>query len=150
MGIDIYMNPNVIESDGHVGYSDEATGFDTCAGHQGYLREAYHGGPYVTEVLVPEAFAWSRWLYEDCPVPCVDWPEELDRTLAAGAPIRWQTMHDRLPDALDAFEERIRKVYPDTTEDLKAAQWKAFVDFVELAERIERLTGEAVQVYASY
>lgn len=150
MGIDIYMKPNTLDDQGGVGYSDEAHGFDTTAGHQGYLREAYHGGPYVTEVLVPEAFAWTRWLYEDCPVQPEDWPEELHMMFSAGAPIRAATLRERLPEARDAFERRIAKVYPDTDPELKAQQWQAFVNFVELAERIEAATGEPVQVYASY
>ena len=35
------------------------TGFDTTAGKVGYLREAYHGGPYVTHYLLSEAFEAS-------------------------------------------------------------------------------------------
>jgi hypothetical protein len=150
MGIDIYMRPNRLDSDGGVGYSDEASGFDTTAGQHGYLREAYHGGPYVTEVLVPEAFAWVGWIYETCPVPVEDWPEELELVLAAGAPIRAATLRERLLPAEVAFWERIKNVYPNTDGDLAVEQWQAFVDFVELAERIEAATGEAVQVYASY
>jgi hypothetical protein len=35
----------------------QITGFSVVHGHVGYLREAYHGEPYATRVLVPEAFA---------------------------------------------------------------------------------------------
>jgi hypothetical protein len=35
----------------------QVTGFSAERGHVGYLREAYHGGPYVTKYLVAEAFA---------------------------------------------------------------------------------------------
>lgn len=34
----------------------QQTGFSVVHGHVGYLREAYHGEPYATRVLVPEAF----------------------------------------------------------------------------------------------
>jgi len=51
MGIDIYiMREKAPTKD------DKAELFDINQGHVGYLREAYHGGPYATELLVPEAF----------------------------------------------------------------------------------------------
>lgn len=53
MGIDIYArwrNQTKAEADA------QRTGFSITAGHVGYLREAYHGGPYVTKFLVREAF----------------------------------------------------------------------------------------------
>ncbi len=49
MGIDVYMNwGNGPSYDGNY---EEA-----FRGANGYLRESYHGGPYATVVLVPEAF----------------------------------------------------------------------------------------------
>lgn len=53
MGIDIYA-----AWDGQTVADRQAqyTGFSTTAGSVGYLREAYHGGPYVTNWLMPEAF----------------------------------------------------------------------------------------------
>lgn len=150
MGIDIYMSPNTIDDDGVGTDETNIRYFDTTNGDAGYLREAYHGGPYVTEVLVPEAFEWTRWL-GDCPNDATDdWPADLEYWLRRGAPIHASVMRGRLVEALEAFERRIANVYPDTDEKLKAEQWQAFVDFVELAERIEAATGEAVQVYASY
>jgi len=52
MGIDIYASWATMTK-----HDKEAqlTGFSS-KGHVGYLREAYHGGPYATRVLVPEAF----------------------------------------------------------------------------------------------
>lgn len=53
MGIDIYARwkgQTKRERDA------QCTGFSVCHGHVGYLREAYHGGPYVTRFLVREAF----------------------------------------------------------------------------------------------
>jgi hypothetical protein len=57
MGIDIYA-----EWDGMTRPITRAqiTGFSVEHGHVGYLREAYHGEPYATTVLVPEAFEERR------------------------------------------------------------------------------------------
>ena len=53
MGIDIYMEwDNMTEEDKHA----QLTGFSIEHGHVGYLREAYHGNPYVTRFLLKEAF----------------------------------------------------------------------------------------------
>ena len=54
MGIDIYARwEGQTEAEKEAQY----TGFSTTAGAVGYLREAYHGGPYVTQWLMPEAFS---------------------------------------------------------------------------------------------
>jgi hypothetical protein len=54
MGIDVYMKwPRQTAAEEQA----QITGFATDAGKVGYLREAYHGGPYVTHFLVQEAFA---------------------------------------------------------------------------------------------
>lgn len=53
MGIDVYMHwheQSEEEKDA------QFTGFSVVSGNAGYLREAYHGGPYVTHYLVAEAF----------------------------------------------------------------------------------------------
>ena len=57
MGIDIYA-----QWDGMTAQEEAAqvTGFSIEHGHVGYLREAYHGEPYATKVLVPEAFETGR------------------------------------------------------------------------------------------
>src|SRR6185437_13507487 len=57
MGIDIYA-----EWDGMTEREKQAQicCFSIFHGHVGYLREAYHGEPYATKVLVPEAFEELR------------------------------------------------------------------------------------------
>jgi hypothetical protein len=51
MGIDVYLNwRGKSEADKKAQF----TGFSTQAGNVGYLREAYHGGPYATAVLISE------------------------------------------------------------------------------------------------
>lgn len=53
MGIDIYAHWN-----GQTRRERKAQvmGWSVVHGHVGYLREAYHGGPYVTRFLLREAF----------------------------------------------------------------------------------------------
>lgn len=127
MGIDIYMRWN--------GQTEEEkkaqiTGFSIAHGHVGYLREAYHGAPYATEVLVPEAFD-AEETGDD---------EEEDR----GVPISAKVLRERLPDALDACRRRYR-------DEPRCIEWstKSFTDFVELAERKEAETREPVRIIAS-
>jgi hypothetical protein len=57
-------------------------------GAVGYLREAYHGEPYATKHLVPEAF---------------DNPD--------GATISATKLRERLPEALRLAEVRERTIY---------------------------------------
>lgn len=53
MGIDIYSKWRGQTKDES---EAQSTGFDITQGRVGYLREAYHGGPYVTHYLLREAF----------------------------------------------------------------------------------------------
>jgi hypothetical protein len=54
MGIDIYLE---WEGKDKQPKDDQLNiGLSTTSGHVGYLREAYHGGPYATHILVKEAF----------------------------------------------------------------------------------------------
>ncbi len=68
MGIDIYAEWRGMTQEES---NAQITGFDAAAGHVGYLREAYHGEPYATRVLVPEAFetgeARPPWLLDRLP-----------------------------------------------------------------------------------
>jgi hypothetical protein len=108
MGIDIYANWDdmTVEED-----AAQITGFDAWKGHVGYLREAYHGEPYATKVLVPEAF-------------------EKD-----GARIEAAILRGRLPEALRAAEQREREVYGETDAAEIECTLKSFRVFVELCER---------------
>ena len=53
MGIDIYMHWKDQTEEEH---KAQLTGFSVTSGDVGYLREAYHGSPYATKFLMPEAF----------------------------------------------------------------------------------------------
>jgi hypothetical protein len=123
MGIDIYMK---WEGQTDAEEARQITGFSVTAGRFGYLREAYHGGPYATRALVPEAFE------------------------GGGAPIPAAFMRERLPETLALAKEREQKIYKTTDPKEIALTLKSFVDFVRLAERMEKKTGHPVTIIASY
>ena len=132
MGIDIYArwrNQTAKER------KTQITGFSTGHGHVGYLRESYHGTPYVTEFLVREAFD----------------PERRELEQDGVVPISAKLLRSRLPRAIELCKERYEQVYklPANNEETKQA-CQSFVDFVELCERKEAETGVPVSIYASY
>ena len=128
MGIDIYARwPGQTEAEADA----QGTGYSIAHGHIGYLREAYHGEPYATRVLVPEAF---------------------DRVAnPAGAPISAETLRQRLPETLATATRRQQLVYKEGPDnDTTHIVLKSFSDFVELCERKERETGQPCSIVASY
>lgn len=127
MGIDIYAewrDQTPTERDA------QATGFSVVSGDVGYLREAYHGEPYATRVLVPEAFA-AR--FQD------------------GAAIPAAVLRKRLPKVLALVRARQLLIYKEgpTSENTRAVV-KSFADFVALCEAKERDTGAPCIIRASY
>ena len=123
MGIDIYAKWD------RMSMAEEAaqiTGFSVEHGHVGYLREAYHGEPYATKVLVPEAFTYGR-------------------TRIAAA-----TLQKRLPDVLHVAETREREVYGVTDAEDIDRVLESYRDFVALCVRKERETGIPCLIIASY
>jgi len=165
MGIDVYLEwKGKTEADTQAQY----TGFSTTHGHVGYLREAYHGGPYATAYLISE-----------------DWNDQPEQ----GFEIKASTLRKRLPAAVMASIYRENVVYGGDqaqAESLQAALTKifgdvpniqrrdftpnkeqvracgalikkrklppyalAFVDFVDLAERKEKETGNPCRVVVS-
>ena len=123
MGIDIYLRWELMTDDE---VDKQFRGYDITIGRDGYLREAYHGEPYATKTLVPEAFK------------------------ARGAPVRIaaSTLRDRLPETMKAALRREREVYRGSpNEDSPMIQ--SFVEFVELAEALEA-DGKSFTIFASY
>ena len=105
--------------------------FSIAHGHIGYLREAYHGEPYATRVLVPEAF--DHEAHPD------------------GARIPAETLRERLPETLETATRRQCLVYDEGPDNQNTRTvLKSFRDFVELCERKERETGEPCSIRASY
>lgn len=124
MGIDIYLEWNDITKEEK---KEQYTGFSIDHGHVGYLREAYHGGPYATQVLVPEAF----------------------RSQDGTACIPAKVLRERLPEAICAVITRAREIYNEEVDENNATI-KSFINFVELAEKKEDELGEPCTVIASY
>ena len=100
--------------------------FRADLGRLGYLREAYHGEPYATKVLVPEAF------------------EELR------VPIYAARLEDRLPATLVVAEQRERAIYGLTDQAEIDRVLNSYRDFVALCARKEAETGEPCLIVASY
>jgi hypothetical protein len=95
-------------------------------GHLGYLREAYHGEPYATKVLVPEAFEEHR------------------------VPIYAATLASRLPAVLVVAEQREREIYGETDKAEIDRVLKSYREFVALCARKEAETGEPCLIIASF
>lgn len=123
MGIDIYMR---WQGQTEVERNRQFTGFSIESGHAGYLREAYHGGPYVTKFLVAEAFSSPD-----------------------GAEIPAEILRDRLPAALTIARVRSSHIYNQDLDD-DSPVLMAFINFVALAESVEKMTGKPVTIIASY
>ena len=127
MGIDVYLNwKGKTEKE----EEDQVTGWSTEAGSAGYLREAYHGSPYATQILVPEAFE--------------------DENAGKNVSIFAKELRANLDEALKTFKERVQKLYPDMPPKDYKKREKSFIHFVELAEKKEKETGEPCTIYASY
>jgi hypothetical protein len=172
MGMDIYAEwPGMSAGD----RDGQIKGFSAVAGDAGYLREAYHGGPYVTRYLVAEAFAAAdaqatipakvlrarlptavlmhlyreQKLYGGGKDPSRIEAADLERALHAIAA-------DEITDGShDAFAAALTPESIETGERLIATGMlsktaKAFVEFVELCERKERETGAPCTILASY
>jgi len=177
MGIDIYAQwEGQTEEEKKVQY----TGFDTTAGRVGYLREAYHGGPYVTKFLLKEAFEGDG----EAKIPASVLKERLPATVLL-AMFRNQKVYgkEKHPEDLgkiedgaltelkkglenifkneivDATHEQIvREFTPATLQTGKdlieggmlPEYAKSFVDFVELCEKKEKELDEPCTIIASY
>jgi len=123
MGIDIYMEwDNMTEEDKHA----QLTGFSIEHGHVGYLREAYHGNPYVTRFLLKEAF------------------ESDDGT----AEISSKVLRIRLPEALKLHIKRQKEIYNEDI-NFESPSAESIISFVELAEMLHK-ANKNPKIIASY
>ncbi len=123
MGIDIYVKWKGQSQEEHDNQS--SSWFSVTAGKVGYLREAYHGEPYATKFLCPEAFETGQ------------------------AQIPAATLRERLPTTLALAEKRARKLYKAKHAEVEETK-QSFRDFVDLCERKEQETGEPVTILASF
>ena len=123
MGIDIYMNwDGMTEEDKQAQY----TGYSIEHGHVGYLREAYHGNPYVTRFLLKEAF------------------ESDDGT----AEISSKVLRIRLPEALKLHIKRQKEIYNEDI-NFESPSAESIISFVELAEMLHK-ANKNPKIIASY
>ena len=169
MGIDIYLEwDNMPEEDRKA----QATGFSITSGNVGYLREAYHGGPYATRILVREAFEANNC---KAPIPAAIMRERLTsltepdygatggHKLAAAVVELFNSMNaqddnhtfvradtTRPMSVEEAVRERMRRLYPDSTPEFVNEVVESFRSFVALAEEKENKTGKPCTVLASY
>lgn len=173
MGIDIYLEWDGKEEDESV--EQGAVGFNTTAGHVGYLREAYHGGPYATKILVREAFESEdcraripaarlrrRLTIPDRAAAGCDGGHDAAQMIAAalsklagknGTKIEPAFVADGNTPTMtveEAVRERYRTLYPDTDREHIEDVVQSFRDFVTLAELKEKQTGKPCVIYASY
>ena len=149
MGIDIYMNWDGITDDEK---KAQYTGFSTTSGDVGYLREAYHGGPYATETLLPEAFEWVQEignLMSCAEMAGSELPDDLLDLLSRGCPMQAETLMDRLGSTILRVRERIDKVYPMTSPEDADLVVSSYISFVDLALE-KQAEGKNIYVYASH
>lgn len=172
MGIDVYLRWKDQTEEEMRG---QITGF-RCDGRAGYLREAYHGGPYPSHILCREAFESETCEAE---IPAAVMRERLTSVtepargvsggdqaaqlimqmlagMTAGDPdltISGSHTGDSRTDPMtveEAARLRIANVYPDTSPEETEHYVQMYRDFVRLAELKERETGHPCSVYASY
>jgi len=171
MGIDIYLRwPNQTKAEKEGQY----TGFSITAGDVGYLREAYHGGPYATKHLLREAFNDEG----EAKIPASVLRERLPETImlaiyrehvvyGEGDPTVADVTNGVSPVVVKLLKEasavaKAKQEAPTLTpEQVKAAEALiatrtlpdyalAFVDFVELATQKEAELGHPCTIIASY
>jgi hypothetical protein len=174
MGIDIYLKWKRQSKKDKKKQTD--CGFSTTSGAVGYLREAYHGGPYATKILVREAFeaedcqaqipaAVMRERLTNVTEPAMDcdgghntsmmliallteMSEKIGRTAVTP---KFTASGKTTPMTVEeAVRERCLSLYPEDGEELVNAVIQSFRDFVTLAELKEAKTGKPCTVYASY
>lgn len=173
MGIDIYAS---WRGQTEAERKAQLTGFSAVHGHVGYLREAYHGAPYVTKYLVAEAFenatrearipaavmrarlpaAVLMSMYREHKVYGEGDPAEID--LRHVDDLLKKLQHICEHEVTDtSHEEFIRGLDEKSLETAKrlidagalGPVQKSFVEFVDLCERKERETGEPCTIVAS-
>ena len=173
MGIDIYLEWDGKDEDESV--EQGALGFNTTAGHAGYLRESYHGGPYATKILVREAFEAEncraripaarlrkRLTIPDRSAEGCDSGHIASQMLAAvlnkmagkdGSKVEPAFVANGNTPTMtveEAVRARYKTLYPDTDAEHIDDVVQSFRDFVALAELKEKQTGKPCVIYASY
>lgn len=171
MGIDVYLRWR--------GQTDaerkaQFTGYSVTSGHLGYLREAYHGGPYATAYLISEN--WDEQPDDGFTIPAAELRKRLPATVMASLYREEIIYKNRIDDPAVAKDDadliaKLKAIAADmktvqaqdfVPNEHQAAQVSeliakrklpqvalAFVDFVELAARKEYETGHPCVVRVS-
>jgi hypothetical protein len=169
MGIDIYTHWKGQTEDER---QAQFTGFDIYAGKFGYLREAYHGSPYITKYLLKEAYeskdstakipasilrerlpvAVLMSLYRDKKIYSEKDPSVLTDFAELGKALT-KVFAIEIKD--DTHESFARELTPEQIEhgrflvehrEYLTGTQTSFIDFVELCERKEKETGEPCEI----
>ena len=170
MGIDIYLEWDGIKEDDK--QAQWRTGFSVTSGDVGYLREAYHGGPYATKILCREAFesetcraripaeilrerltnvtepAYTKNSGHDTAMQMLTMLQNIGVKFVGGPIQKKDTTSPMTVE--EAIRERQRRIYADDSEEDTDHIIRSFRDFVALAEQKERETGKPCTIYASY
>jgi hypothetical protein len=174
MGIDIFLEwDGMNEADKEAQQEHMLT---LTGGHTGYLREAYHGEPYATHILVRESFEAESGRAK---IPAAVMRERMTRVTepvygktgghrtaqAVGQIIRDMVEESGDPElhiatvvpqgsgqtlpmtVEEAIESRARKLYNASDEEV-AEVTQSFWDFVQLAEEKEKELGKPCTVFA--
>lgn len=167
MGIDIYLKWDGMTEEEQ---QQQYTGMSTTSGNVGYLREAYHGGPYATKILVREAFEAEnaeaeisaeimreRLTHVTEPVIGASGGHNvaaifMEMMRQAGQTVAGQVLSDitRPMTVEEAVRERCARLYPEDGAEYADSVVQSFRDFVALAEQKEKETGKPCTIIASY
>jgi hypothetical protein len=170
VGIDIYLEwDGITEDDKKAQWS---AGFSVTAGHLGYLREAYHGGPYATTILCREAFesetcraliaaetlrarltnvtepAYTKNNGHNIAIQMLAALKSMGADIVGGTIEEKDTTSPMTVE--EAIRERQRRVYAGDDDEDTDHVVQSFRNFVALAEQKERETGKPCVVYASH
>jgi hypothetical protein len=170
MGIDVFLEWEGQDEERAKNKDDKPSWCSTTEGHVGYLREAYHGGPYATKMLAREAFESETYRAE---IPAAVLRERLTNITEpargcdgghniaalllsamtqAGANVSGQSIKSGATEPMtveEAVRVRQKTLYDADDEHIEDVV-QSFRDFVALAERKEAEHGRPCTVYASY
>lgn len=172
MGIDIYARWRKQSKEEK---EAQYTGFSVVSGNAGYLREAYHGAPYVTKYLVQEAFLHEG--DDNVKIPASVMRQRLPVAVLMALYRNEKLYGKGKPDPSKVDEKNIGKVLQgvfDKMSDESHVEFainltdtevnygkmliennllpdyaQTFVEFVELCEAKERELGEPCEISAS-
>lgn len=118
---------------------------DNTAGNIGYLTEQYSGAPYPTTMLCKEAFRTED--PNGVAIPAADMRARLPEVILLAKQKAAKFQGDPRNNSKEIeISAASKEVLPDDT----TPSVRAFVDFVELAEKMEKETGEPVTIVARF